>query len=116
MYGYDSDDEGPSEELDEDGFTAQENGIFKKVTGKERSAPLFCDLSLADKAVVDGGMRLGLLEPTRCPKIADPKPKDEDENAHLKKGIKFGCFQEFRIWMSDYAIRNHRPFFIDHSD
>ncbi|KAE8815171.1 hypothetical protein D1007_07494 [Hordeum vulgare] len=116
MYGYDSDDEGPTEELDEDGFTTQENGIFKKVTGKGRGAPLLCDLTLAGKALVDGGMRLGLLEPTRCPKVGDSKPKDEDENAHLKKGIKFGCLQEFKIWLSAYAIRNHRPFVIDHSD
>ncbi|KAE8813745.1 hypothetical protein D1007_08930 [Hordeum vulgare] len=63
MYGYDSHDQGPMEEFDEDGFTAQENEIFEKVTGKERGAPLFCDLSIDDKAVVDGGMRLGLFEP-----------------------------------------------------
>ncbi|KAE8813561.1 hypothetical protein D1007_09263 [Hordeum vulgare] len=85
-------------------------------TRKERGAPLFRDLTLAGKVVVDGGMRLGLLEPTRCPEVGDPKPKDEDENAHLKKGIKFGCLQEFKIWLSDYSIRNHRPFAIDHSD
>ncbi|KAE8817115.1 hypothetical protein D1007_05321 [Hordeum vulgare] len=75
MYGYNSDDEGPVEELDEDGCTAQENEIFKKVTGKERGAALFRDLSLVDKAVVDGGMRLGLLEPTRCPKVGDLNPR-----------------------------------------
>ncbi|KAE8806118.1 hypothetical protein D1007_17720 [Hordeum vulgare] len=116
MHGYDLDDEGPTEELDEDGFTAQENEIFKKVTWKERGAPLFHDLSLADKAVVDGGMSLRFLEPTPCPMVSEPKPKDEDENAHLKKGIKFGFLQEFKIWLSDYAIRNHRPFFVDHSN
>ncbi|KAE8805891.1 hypothetical protein D1007_18045 [Hordeum vulgare] len=60
------------------------------VTGKERGAPLFHDLILVDKAVVDGGMRLGLFEPTPCTKVSDPKPKDEDENVNLKKGIKFG--------------------------
>lgn len=116
MCGYGSDDEGPEEELDEDGFTAQENQIFKKVTGKERGPSLFCDVSLADNVVVDGGMRLRLVEPTPCPKVGDPRPKDEDENAHLKKGIKFGCLQEFKIWLSDYAIRNHRPFVVGHSN
>ncbi|KAE8817658.1 hypothetical protein D1007_04769 [Hordeum vulgare] len=95
MYGYDLDDECPVEELNEDGVTAQENEIFMKMMGKERGAPLFRDLSLANKVVVDGGMRLGLFEPTPCPKVGDPKPKDEDNNAHLKKGIKFGCLENY---------------------
>ncbi|KAE8772533.1 hypothetical protein D1007_55448 [Hordeum vulgare] len=116
MYGYDSDDEGPAEQLDENGFTPQENEFFKKVTRKERGAPLFRDLSITNKAVVDGGLRLGLFEPTPFPKFGDPKPKDEDENDHLKKDIKFACLGLFKIWLSDYAVRNHRPFAIDHSD
>src|SRR3989337_2660353 len=116
MCGYDSDDEGPEEELDEDGFTAQENEIYKKVTGKERGPPLFRDVSLADNAVVDGGMRLRLFEPTSCPNVSDPRPKNEDENAYLKKGIKFCTLQEYKIWLCDYAIRNHRPFVIGHSN
>ena len=68
--------------MDEDGLTAQENEIYKKVTGKERGPPLFRDVSLADNAVVDGGLRFGLFEPTPCPKFSDPRPKNEDENAH----------------------------------
>ncbi|KAE8809208.1 hypothetical protein D1007_14253 [Hordeum vulgare] len=91
MYGYDSDDEGMTQELDEDGLTAHENENFEKVMGKESGAPLIHDLSIADKAVVEGGMRFWLLQLSPCPKVVDPKPKDEDENAHLKKGIKFGC-------------------------
>ena len=97
MCRYESDDEGSPEELDEDGFTPQENQIYKKVNGKERGPSLFRDLSLADKAVVDGGMRLGLVEPSPCPRMGDPRPQGEDENAHLKKVIKFGCLQEFKI-------------------
>ena len=116
MCRYKSNDEGPPEELDEDGFTPQENQIYKKVNGKERGPSLFRDLSLADKAVVDGGMRLGLIEPSPCPRMGDPRPPGEDENAHLKKGIKFGCLQEFKIWLSDYAIRNHRSFVVGHSN
>ncbi|XP_020180109.1 uncharacterized protein [Aegilops tauschii subsp. strangulata] len=116
MCGYNSDDEGPEEELDEDGLTAQENEIYKKVTGKERGPPLFRDVSLADNAVVDGGLRFGLSEPTPCPKFSDPRLENEDENAHLKKGIKFGSLVEFKIWLCDYAIRNHRPFVVGHSN
>ena len=56
MCRYDSDDEGPYEELDEHGFTVQENQVYKKVNGKERGPSLFHDLSLAVKAFVDGGM------------------------------------------------------------
>ncbi|XP_037474269.1 uncharacterized protein LOC119350643 [Triticum dicoccoides] len=113
---YESDDEGPPEELDEDGFTAQENQVYKKVNGKERGPSFFHDLSLADKAVVDGGMRLCLVEPSTYPRMGDLRPPSEDENAHLKKGIKFGCLQEFKIWLSDYAIRNHRPYVVGHSN
>ncbi|KAE8819033.1 hypothetical protein D1007_03243 [Hordeum vulgare] len=48
--------------------------------------------------------------------VGDSKPKNEDKNAHLKKGIKLSCLEEFKIWLSGYAIRNNRPFVIDHSD
>ncbi|KAE8808660.1 hypothetical protein D1007_14732 [Hordeum vulgare] len=94
--GYGSDDDGPEEELDEDGFMVQENQVFKKVTNKERGPSLFRDVSLANKAVVDCGMRLGLFEPTPCLKVGDTWASDGDENAHLKKGIK-RSLQEFKI-------------------
>ncbi|KAK1664520.1 hypothetical protein QYE76_052679 [Lolium multiflorum] len=57
-YASDSDDDGPEEEVDEDGLTAKEAEraeIFKKVTGRDIRVPLFRDVSLADGAVVDGG-------------------------------------------------------------
>ena len=57
-----------------------------------------------------------MVEPTLCLRLGDPRPKDEDENAHLKEGIKFECFQEFKMWLSDYAIQNHRPFVVGHSN
>ena len=88
MCRYELDDESPLEELDEDGFTPQENQIYKKVNGKERGPSLFRDLSLSDKAVVDGGIRLGLVGPSPCPSMGDSRPPGEDENSHLKKGIK----------------------------
>ena len=51
-----SDDEGPVNELDEDGFTEKEAEWYTKITGRDHKVPLFCDVSLADKALVDGGM------------------------------------------------------------
>ncbi|KAE8774016.1 hypothetical protein D1007_53715 [Hordeum vulgare] len=51
-----SDDEGPENELDEDGFTEIEAEWYTKITGRDHKVPLFCDVSLADKALVDGGM------------------------------------------------------------
>ena len=57
-YASDSDDDGPDEEIDEDGLTAKEAEraeIFKNVTGHDLGIPLFRDVSLADEAVVDGG-------------------------------------------------------------
>ena len=54
-YAQDSEDEGPDEEIDEDGLTAKEANAFKKVIGRSHKTSLFRDLSLADKAIVDGG-------------------------------------------------------------
>ncbi|KAE8791542.1 hypothetical protein D1007_33998 [Hordeum vulgare] len=51
-----SDDEGPENELDEDGFTEKEAEWYTKITGRDHKVPLFCDVSLAYKALVDGGM------------------------------------------------------------
>ncbi|KAE8794154.1 Protease 2 [Hordeum vulgare] len=36
LYGYDSDDEGPQEEFDEDGFTKEENQIHFELNGLEK--------------------------------------------------------------------------------
>ncbi|KAE8817284.1 Protease 2 [Hordeum vulgare] len=66
LYGYDSDDEGPQEELDEDGFTKEENQIHFELSGVEKRTHLFRDLSLAHKVIVDGGMRKTAIEPTPC--------------------------------------------------
>ncbi|KAE8779427.1 hypothetical protein D1007_47556 [Hordeum vulgare] len=41
LYGYDSYDEGPQEELDEDGFTKEENQIHFELTGLETRTHLF---------------------------------------------------------------------------
>ena len=114
-YAYDSDDEGPEEELDVDGFTERENRIHIEVTGLEIRTPLFRDLRLAHKAVVDGGMSKA-IEPRACPEPGEPRVKGEDENAYLKKGLKFVSLQAFKVWLSDYAIRNHRPYLVGHSD
>ncbi|KAE8815107.1 hypothetical protein D1007_07619 [Hordeum vulgare] len=45
-----------------------------------------------------------------------PRDEDEDENAYLKKGVKFPTLAAKKLWLSDYAIRNHRPFYVEHSD
>ena len=49
-YASDSDDEGPDEEVDEEGFTVKEAEAHKKVLGHDHRNPLFRDLSLADEA------------------------------------------------------------------
>ena len=96
-----------------DGFTERENRIHKEVTSLEIRTPLFRDLRLAHKAVVDGGMSK-VIEPRPCPEPGEPRDEDEDENAYLKKGLKFVSLQAFEVWLSDYAIRNHRPYLVGH--
>jgi hypothetical protein len=56
-YASNSDDDGSDEEIDVGLFTAMETEILKKVLGW---VPLFCNLSLADETVVDGGKNLVL--------------------------------------------------------
>ncbi|KAE8813100.1 Protease 2 [Hordeum vulgare] len=116
LYGYDSDDEGPQEELDEDGFTKEENQIHFELTGLEKITHSFRDLSLAHEAVVDGGMTKTTIEPTPCPDPGEPREENEDENAYLKKGLKFSSLPAMKVLLSDYAIRNHMPFYVEHSD
>uniref|UniRef100_A0A8I6YB60 Uncharacterized protein n=1 Tax=Hordeum vulgare subsp. vulgare TaxID=112509 RepID=A0A8I6YB60_HORVV len=64
-YASESHDEGPDEEVDEEGFTAKEVEAFTKVLKCDHRTPLFEDLSLADEAVVDGGE--GILFGVRPP-------------------------------------------------
>ncbi|KAE8767281.1 hypothetical protein D1007_61387 [Hordeum vulgare] len=112
----DSNDEGPREELDEDGSAKEENQIRFELTGLEKRTCVLRDLSLAHKAVVDSGMRNTAIEPTPCPDLSEPRDEDEDENAYLKKGVKFLTLDDMKVWLSDYAIRNHMPFYVEHSD
>ena len=42
--------------------------------------------------------------------------ENEDENAYLKKGVKFLSLPMLKFWLVDYATRNHRPFYVEHSD
>ncbi|KAI4965273.1 hypothetical protein ZWY2020_054914 [Hordeum vulgare] len=68
-YASESDDEGPDEEVDEEGFTAKEAEAFRKVLKRDHRTALFEDLSLADEAVVDGGE--GILFGVRPPSHRD---------------------------------------------
>ncbi|KAE8814726.1 Protease 2 [Hordeum vulgare] len=116
LYGYGSDDEGREEELDENGFTKEENQIHFELTVLEKITHLFRDLSLAHKAIVDGGMRNTMIEPTPCPDPGEPSDEEEGENAYLKKGVQFPTLVVMKVWLGDYAIRNHKPFYVEHSD
>ncbi|KAE8766242.1 hypothetical protein D1007_62726 [Hordeum vulgare] len=110
------DNEGPQEELDEDGFTKEENQIHFELTSLEKRTHVFRDPNLTHKAIVDGGMRNTTIDPTPCPDPGEPRDDDEDENAYLKKGVKFLTLDDMKVWLSHYAIRNHRPFYVEHCD
>ncbi|KAK1648654.1 hypothetical protein QYE76_066459 [Lolium multiflorum] len=112
-YASDSDDDGPEEEVDEDGLTAKEAEraeIFKKVTGRDIRVPLFRDVSLADGAVVDGGKSF-LLGARPISK------RDVDATtAMISKGLTFDTFLELKIWLKEFSIKHHRPYIVVHSD
>ena len=109
-YASDSDDEGPLEDIDEDGFTAKEverANIFKEATGHDLRIPLFRDFSLADEAVVDGGTSLVLG--------ARPMSYRDDDDG-IVKGLTFQSLVELKVWIKEYAVKHHRPYTVFHSD
>jgi hypothetical protein len=55
-------DVGPDEDVDEDGLTAKDAKVHKKAAGWDHRPSLFRDPSLANKAIVDGGISK-VLEP-----------------------------------------------------
>ncbi|KAI4977444.1 hypothetical protein ZWY2020_057356 [Hordeum vulgare] len=73
-YASECGDEGPDEEVDEEGFTAKEAEAFTNVLKRDHRTPLFEDLSLADEAVVDGGE--GILFGVRPPSHRDTHGKN----------------------------------------
>ncbi|KAE8770039.1 hypothetical protein D1007_58268 [Hordeum vulgare] len=79
-----SDDEGPVNELDEDGFTEKEAEWYTKITGMDHKVPLFCDVSLADKAIVDGGM-----SKTIEARMFPSSTTYATSTSYLKKGLMF---------------------------
>ncbi|KAK1695971.1 hypothetical protein QYE76_012668 [Lolium multiflorum] len=112
-YASDSYDDGPDEEVDEDGLTAKEAEraeIFKKVTGQDIRIPLFRDVSLADGAVVDGGKSLLLG-------VRPISKRDVDaRTAMMSEGLTFDTFLELKVWLKEFSIKHHRPYKVVHSD
>ncbi|KAK1627402.1 hypothetical protein QYE76_001717 [Lolium multiflorum] len=112
-YASDSDDDGPDEEVDEDGLTAKEAEraeIFKKVTRRDIRIPLFRDVSLADGAVVDGGKSLLLGARPISKRDVDAR------TAMIFKGLTFDTFLELKVWLKEFSIKHHRPYTVVHSD
>ena len=109
-YAWDSEDEGPDEEIDEDGLTAKEANAFKKVIGRSHKTSLFRDLSLADKAIVDGGTSK-ILAPRLTSK------RDTKASVYgVSEGTIFESLTELQIWAKDYAVKFHRPFIVEKSN
>ena len=109
-YASDSDDDGPDEEVDEEGFTPKEAEAFKKVFGRDHKTPLFKDLSLADEAVVDGGKCISL----------GARPSSHRDLEDGKNGIYPGCefqsFLELKMWLDNYSVTHYRPHKVANSD
>ncbi|KAE8815283.1 hypothetical protein D1007_07419 [Hordeum vulgare] len=108
-YASESDDEGPDEEVDEEGFTAKETEAFTKVLKRDHRTPLFEDLSLADEAVVDGGE--GILFGVRPPSHRDTHGKNI-----ILPGSKFETFFELKMWLYEYSVTHYRPHKVVHSN
>ncbi|KAE8776031.1 hypothetical protein D1007_51361 [Hordeum vulgare] len=97
-YASESDDEGPDEEVDEEGFTAKEVEAFTKVLKRDHRTPLFEDLSLADEAVVDGGE--GILFG-----VMPPSPRDTHGKNIILPGSKFETFFELKMWYGRFSTQ-----------
>ena len=88
-YASDSDDDGPDEEVDEEGFTAKEAEAYEKVLGRDHRIPLFRDISLADEATVDGGK--GVVLGARPTSYRDMNHEDNG----ISPGLEFATLLEF---------------------
>ncbi|KAE8817091.1 hypothetical protein D1007_05296 [Hordeum vulgare] len=89
-YASESDNDGPDEEVDEEGFTAKEVESFKKVLQRDHQTLLFKDLSLANEAVVDGGKGILLgVKPT--------SHRDKHGRNDISSGSKFETFLELKM-------------------
>ncbi|KAE8779722.1 hypothetical protein D1007_47295 [Hordeum vulgare] len=108
-YASESDDEGPDEEVDEEGFTTKEAEAFTNVLKRDHRTPLFEDLSLADEAVVDGGE--GILFGVRPPSHRDTHGKNI-----ILPGSKFETFFEQKMWLDEYSVTHYRPHKVVHSN
>ncbi|KAE8813235.1 hypothetical protein D1007_09626 [Hordeum vulgare] len=106
-----SDDEGPVNELDEDGFTEKEAEWYTKITSRDHKVPLFCDVSLANKAIVDGGM-----SKTIDARMFPSSTPDAISTSYPKKGLMFEHMLDIKMWLCEYAIKHYRPFIVVHSD
>ncbi|XP_010236757.1 uncharacterized protein LOC104584247 [Brachypodium distachyon] len=109
-YPVDSDDDGPEEEVDEDGFTAEEAKVHEKVLGRDHRIPLFHDMSFADDAVVDGdeGNALG-------PRPISYRDMNEDEYV-IESGMRFRTLLEYKVWIKEYSVTYHHPYKVIHAD
>ncbi|KAE8812913.1 hypothetical protein D1007_10008 [Hordeum vulgare] len=96
-----SDDEGPMNELDEDGFTEKEAEWYTKITVRDHKVPLFCDVSLADKARVDSGM-----SKTSEARMFPSCTPDAISTSYLKKCLMFEHMLEFKMWLCEYAVKH----------
>ncbi|KAE8782065.1 hypothetical protein D1007_44581 [Hordeum vulgare] len=106
-----SDDEGPVNELDEDGFTEKEAECYTKITRRDHKVPLFCDVSLADKAIIDGGM-----SKTIEARVFPSSTPDAISTSYLKKGLMFEHMLEFKMCLCEYVVKHYMPFIVVHSD
>ena len=74
----------------------KEAECYTKITGRDHRISLFCDLSLAHKAVVDGGMSK-VIEPRPCSKTTT----EEEDKSCLQKGLMFEKMLELRMWLCE---------------
>ncbi|KAE8785742.1 hypothetical protein D1007_40024 [Hordeum vulgare] len=108
-----SDDEGPVNELDEDGFTEKEAEWYTKITGRDHKVPLFCDVSLADKALVDGGMSKTIearMFPSSTPNAISTSYLKKASAASLGSKSKQSERVQAALWITLYSIRIHSKF------
>ena len=109
-YASDSDDDGPDEQVDAEGFTVKEAEAFEKVFGRDHRTTLFKDVSLADEAVVDGGQCVPLgVRPSSHRDLVD------DKN-WIATGSKFDTLLELKMWLDNYSVTHYRPHKVVHSD
>ena len=84
-------------------YTAEELRMLKLAHVEFSAVSNAKDLSRIDRAICDST-------------IFESECVIDSDSPEIRKGMKFNSLPELQFFLTDYAVRHHRPFYVVHSD